>query len=251
MSDNKIKALIVEDDPSAIEALKIMLESHREIHVTGTARSGTEACALALKEKPELIFLDVEMPGRSGIEFLDLILREGLHPSVIFTTAFENYAIEAIRREACDYLVKPIDREELAMAITRFMHKRNMNKEAEDLRRLLGCLQPAQRIKFNSKKGFVMIDPQEIIFCEADWNYTSICHGDGRKELSTLNLGKIEALLPADQFLRINRSMLFNIRYLVSVDKKNRTCLLKKGDLEYPFKLSILNLRRLEREMRG
>lgn len=241
--------LIVEDDPAALEALKVMLGQFKEIKVACCARNATEAYSLTIKEIPELIFLDVEMPGKSGIEFLDIILREGLHPTVIFTTAYQDYAIEALRRSAFDYLLKPIDPEELAMVINRFRNKISRQQFVEDLQRLVARLKHPQALKFNSKRGFVMIDPEDIIYCEADWNYTDIYYGDDNRELVAMNLGKVSEMLPADYFVRVSRSILININYLSRVDKKQHLIFLKKNSKEYSIKASTMNLRKLEGEV--
>lgn len=249
MSADTISTLIVEDDPAALQALTMQIGAYKELRIAGTARNATEAYSLAMKENPELIFLDVEMPGKSGIEFLDIILREGLHPTVIFTTAYQNYAIEALRHAAFDYLLKPVDPEELSLVIARYKQKRSRVNLEENLRNLVARLRHPGLLKFNSRKGFVMIDPDDIIYCEADWNYTKIYYGDNDEELVTLNLGKISEMLPGERFIRINRSILININYLTKVDKKQHLIYLKKNSKEYSIKVSTLNLRKLEGEV--
>jgi DNA-binding LytR/AlgR family response regulator len=251
MKDEIIRSLIVEDHPDEGELLKKLLEQHPEIRVIGIAGQASEAFQLTVEEKPELIFLDVELPGKSGIQFLELIQREGLNPAVIFTTAYQSYAIDAIRHSALDYLLKPIDPDELSLAITRYKQQKLKRNYEADLHQLISRLSPDHHLKFNSKKGFVMIDPKDIFYCQADWNYTEIYYGDENKEVVTLNLGKVAEMLPADMFIRINRSTLINANYLIRVDKKHRTCILKKNDKEYPLSLSILNMRRLERLVEG
>jgi two-component system, LytTR family, response regulator len=246
MNAEDFTTLIVEDDPVALEALKVQLEHYKELKVTGCAVNASEAYGLALEENPELIFLDIELPGKSGIEFLDLILKEGLHPTVIFTTAYQDYAIEAIRHAAFDYLLKPIDPEELAMAISKLKLQRSRQHFEEDLQKLVARLRSPRSLKFNSRKGFVMIDPGDIVYCEADWNYTRIFYGDNDEELVTMNLGKVSELIPGERFIRISRSILININYLTRVEKKQHLIFLKKNNREYSIKVSTLNLRKLE-----
>ena len=246
MSAEKICALIVEDDPASLEALKIQLENYKQIKVIGIAGNASEAFKCAMKEKPALIFLDVELPGESGIEFLDSVLREGLHPTVIFTTAYQDYAIEAIRHAAFDYLLKPVDPEELSLAISRLNQQQSRLDLEENLKKLVTRLRHPSLLKLNSRKGFVMIDPDEIVYCEADWNNTDIVYGDDNKEIATMNLGKISELLTDSNFIRINRSIIINLNYLSRVDKKQHQIILKKNNKEYSIKVSALNLRKLE-----
>jgi DNA-binding LytR/AlgR family response regulator len=240
-------ALIVEDDPGAAALLKTLLDKHPEIQIIGIAGSADEALKIAMESNPGLIFLDVELPGKNGIQFLEMIQKEGLNPPVIFITAFTSYAIKALRQSALDYLLKPIDPEELAQAIEKFNQHRWRKNFAEDLSKLVKRLSSSSQIKFNSRSGPVMIDPSEIIYCKADWNFTEIYFVSGSKEVVTMNLVKVTELLANGQFIPVSRSILVNKAFINRIDKKHRTCILVNDKAEIPLRISILYMRKLEK----
>jgi len=228
--EDLLKILVVDDEPEASELLKYMLQESDGISVIGTAGDVDEAIGIMKREKPHLVLLDIQMPGKDGFQFIEQIQGSGHQPGIIFVTAYEHYAIQAIRNSVFDYILKPVHQEELDNAILRF-RTQGRNVQKQELHQLIETIRsngPA-RIKLNTRAGYMLIDPVEVVFCEADGNYTHIQLTNGTRETTTQNLGNIEELLEGSTFFRASRSYLLNLKYLSRVDRKNSHCL-----LEYP-----------------
>lgn len=241
-----ISIAIIDDDAQCIDALVHYLSDDTRLTVVAKINDPLSAVNEVINKKPDLLFLDVEMPGMNGIEILKELNLTTVKPFVIFVTAFEKYTIEAIRASAFDYLLKPVDKKELVFAIERFINKFNLLKSKENYSTLIESISK-KKLRFNTTGGFIMIDPQDIIYILADWNYSEIHFSRDRKEVVAVNLGSMENLLPKKDFARINRSVIINLRYLEKVQRGKRTCILKKNDEVYPFKIPVLRIRDLEK----
>jgi len=185
------------------------------------------------------------MPGMTGFDILEILSKTTVRPVVIFITAFDNYAIQAIRASAFDYLLKPVDRLELALSVERAISLIQLQEHGSNYNLLLGYTMK-KKIRFNTTGGFIMIDPEEILFIQADWNYSEIYLSRDKKEVVVVNLGTIETLLPVGNFARISRSVIINLKYLTKVQRGKRLCILKKEDDSFQFKIPLLRIRDLE-----
>ena len=225
-----LKILLVDDEPEARELLKYMLMGNKGVSVVGTAGTVDEAVKLMQSVHPHLVFLDIQMPEKDGFNFIEQVHGSGEEPGIIFVTAFEHYAIQAIRNSVFDYILKPVHQEELDNAIERF-RKRERLTQKQDLKQLVDALQGnvPSRIKLNTRSGYVLIDPSEVVYCQADGNYTHIQLTRGSAEIITQNLGAIEEIFNGNTFFRASRSYLLNLKYLTRVDRKSCNCF-----LEYP-----------------
>lgn len=223
-----VKILIVDDEPEARELLKFMLSGEKGVRLAGMAGDVEHAMGLLAKEKPDLILLDVQMPGKDGFKFIEMIHQKGYDPGIIFVTAYEHYAIQAIRTSVFDYILKPVRKEELLKAIHRY-ENRVKKENRSDLDLLLKALRKKgpDKIKINTRSGYTLLNPQDVVCCQADGNYTRIQMACGTMEVTTQNLGSVEALLKENSFFRISRSYLVNLNYLSRVDRKNSSCILE------------------------
>ena len=165
--EDLLKILVVDDEPEARELLKYMLQESDGISVVGTAGDVDEALSLMKREKPHLVLLDIQMPGKDGFQFIEQIQGSGHEPGIIFVTAYEHYAIQAIRNSVFDYILKPVHQEELDSAILRFrtQGRKVQKQEFHQLIETLRSNGPA-RIKLNTRAGYMLIDPAEVVFCE-------------------------------------------------------------------------------------
>jgi len=225
-----LKILIVDDEPEARELLKYMLQEKRGIEVVGTAGDVDQAVLLLQSEDPHLVLLDIQMPGKDGFHFIEEVQDSGLEPGIIFVTAYEHYAIQAIRNSVFDYIMKPVRQEELDSALVRFKESRKRIRR-QDLSHLIETLRESTpgKVKLNTRSGYILINPQEVVYCQADGNYTHIQLVSGVQEITTQNLGAIEELLKGSSYFRASRSYLLNLKYLTRVDRKSCNCI-----LEYP-----------------
>lgn len=242
------KAIIIDDDADAIENLKKLLIEHPTLQIVETISDPLLAVDAIKKHMPDLIFLDIQMPGKNGFEVLHELISENLQPEVIFVTAFDRFAIDAIRFSALDYLLKPVSPFDLNNAMLHF-HGRVKNAEKNYALQVLleKTLGQTNKLKFNTHSGFFMISPEEIIYIQADWNYSEIFINTKKSELVTINIGKLEEMLPKHGFYRISRSFIINLLYLVRVNRRKRMAILVKDGEEYSFKIPLLNIRKIER----
>jgi len=242
-----LKILIVDDEPEARELLKFMLEEEEGLRVVGLACSVDEAVRLSREQRPDLVFLDIQMPDKDGFQFISMVGQKDHKPGIIFVTAFDNYAIQAIRRSVFDYILKPVRREELMQAVDRF-RMRNHAEQNGELSRLIDALQRKEpgKIKLNTRSGYVLIDPVEVVYCEADGNYTHLRLSGGGRETTTQNLGSIEELLKHSTFFRVSRSYLVNLKYMARVDRKSSVCILEFNGEAATIKIPAQKVKMLE-----
>jgi two-component system LytT family response regulator/two-component system response regulator LytT len=194
-----IRALLVDDEAPARSELRYLLATHPEVEVVGEAASASEALKLAAAVPYDVVFIDIEMPGLSGLDAGRLVHGRPSVPQLVFVTAHEKYAIEAFAVEALDYLLKPVDPERLAQVV----------------RRLVSLQAPAgavEKIPVVSGGETVLLDWEELHYARADGDYSRV-HTYDRSYLCTRSLRALEEALPADRFVRIHRS------YLVNLDK--------------------------------
>ena len=239
-----ITAIIVDDEQEARDILEHLLIDHAsDIRVLAKATSADEATGLILSENPEIVFLDIDMPGKNGFEVVKSIAAHHLNTSVVFVTAFNQFAIDAIKFAAFDYLLKPVNVSDLKSCITRFKTKNRTDSLNQSVSRLMNCLN-REKIQFHTRQGSFFIDPQTIIYCDAEGNYTDLFMEDGSKKTITQNLGQVEALLSDHGFSRISRSLLINRRFLHEIKRKEKKCILLAAGKEYPLEIKNSYLRK-------
>ena len=242
-----MQAIIVDDEYKAIESLKENLLAHKKIHCTGVYSNPDEAIEQILTEKPDLLFLDIQMPEKTGFDIVKEIRSDHYSPHIIFVTAYEKYAIEAIRHAAFDYLLKPVHPTELGQVIER-IEKQQENKDfPAKIERLIDKLSQTKQIKFNTCSGFIVVATDEIIYCEACRNYCEVYLTENRHEVLTLSLNNVGKLLPDSSFFRISRSYIINLKYLARVERKTHTAFLTADSETIELKISPRNSKLLEK----
>jgi len=224
---NVLKAIIVDDEEFARSSLFFLLQQNcPEVEITGIARSVAEAREILSHHPIDLIFLDIAMPGGNGF---DLIPDAQKHKAaVIFTTAYDQYALKAIKANALDYLLKPIDIDELKTAVEKVAQHiklfQNQNEIDERINNLASSLSGRSEIKkltLPYGQGFKMVDVDDIIYIEADSNY-SVVHFSNKDKITVSKvLREFEELLPTDQFVRIHKSSIINLNHLKEYNSKN------------------------------
>jgi DNA-binding LytR/AlgR family response regulator len=233
-----IRILVVDDEPEARELLSYMLQENRGVEVVGLAATVDEGIKLMNREHPHLVLLDIQMPEKDGFHFIEQVRGFREAPGIIFVTAYEHYAIQAIRNSVFDYILKPVHQEELNQAIERYRSS-GIKVHEQDFQQMMTALRGSvnSRIKLNTRSGYVLIDSAEVVYCQADGNYTHIQLTRGTREIVTQNLGTIEEVLKGNSFFRASRSYLLNLKYLSRVDRKSCNCI-----LEYPGKTCSIKI---------
>ena len=210
-----IECIIVDDDPFMQDLLRDKLAIFPNIFVLDVASSALEAIEMIERHQPELVFLDVEMPDLTGFEMLERIEKIGF--KTIFVTSYSHYAIKAIRFNALDYILKPIDLQELRQAISRFQEQRDQ-PDREKIKRALNNnnISPANRIlTLNVQQGQTHIPLVEVLYVEGERNYSFIHTVDQKKTLVSKTLSAVEELVEDAGFFRCHKSYLVNRRHLV------------------------------------
>ena len=208
-----INTIIVDDEPHCYKTLDALLKRYcPEVNVLATCANGLDALETIQKLKPDLVFLDVEMPKMNGFEMLEQLPAVNFH--LIFVTSYDAYALKAIRVSAIDYLLKPVDREELQKSVKKVINRMEAPLPGQ-LKIILEKMQhPAaafSKIALPTMEGLQMIPLETIISCEADDNYTMLRLKGNKKIVVSCTLKVIEELLEDHSFLRVHRSFLVNL----------------------------------------
>ena len=213
-----IKAVIIDDELHAREYLVRILEKYfsEKVLLFSTCKNIKEGIEAIEKYNPDLVFLDINMQNESGFDLLKEIPK--IEFEIIFTTAHSEFAIDAIKWSALDYLLKPINQLELATTIKRF-EKRWQNKMEFDRFRLLienisGNDSSNAKIAFPIENGFKIVKINSILYCQSDINYTRVFLNNGTSFILSKTLKLIEELLPSTIFLRVHKSYLVNFNYV-------------------------------------
>ena len=215
----KIKVILVDDERLARAELKRALSNYSDLEVVAEAGNAEEAAALIERHRPELIFLDIQMPGKSGFDLLEML---GQVPEVVFVTAFDQYAVKAFEADALDYLVKPVRDERFAKVIEKIKNK------------LDAAQSPAERqlfVKDGNKCHFIKL--ADVFLIESMDNYARIYFKDQTTYLKR-SLNQLEAGLDEGLFFRVNRSQIINLDFIREVHQ------LPKGKLNFILKTGLL-----------
>ncbi|OQX78446.1 MAG: hypothetical protein B6D61_05495 [Bacteroidetes bacterium 4484_249] len=241
----QIKAIIVDDEIEAQDILASLLTDFSDIKVLSKESTVDSALLSILKFQPDIVFLDIDMPNKNGFDLIKELKQFNKKPTIIFVTAFNHFAIDAIKCAAFDYIMKPVDIDDLQLCISRYKAEMGEIYVSDKIDNLLVCLKK-EKIKFNTRDGFIFIDTEEIIYCEADGNYTNIyLNGKEQNQTVTVNLGNLIQILP-DNFTRITRSIVINRNFLKEVNRKKRKCLLETPKSELVFDIPKHYIKLLE-----
>lgn len=233
-----IRTLIVDDEPLARDKIRSFLEAEPGIEVIGECRDGHEALLAIEKEKPELVFLDIQMPELNGFEVLENLDVDPL-PKVVFVTAFDQYAIKAFEVHAVDYLLKPYDRERFRDALDRArteLERQEVGAMKEQLQTLLADLDKRrsdyrERLVVKTSGRVIFLKVEDIDWVDAAGNYVRL-HVQGEQHLLRETMSRLEKRLDPKRFLRIHRSTIVNIERIKELQQQfhgDYVVILKEG----------------------
>jgi len=215
-----LNAVLVDDEELARDELKFLLQDFPQVDVIATGSNGLEALDLVTRLEPDLLFLDVQMPGLDGIGVVRKIRENGLHlPHIVFSTAYDQYAVEAFRLEASDYLLKPIDKARLAETVARVTRTVEAESDEADVPPPSTTNSPPRRTKILVRNGprNVIVDATDLIYATiADGVITIVAHGvEGLSSYKTLE--ELQENLDPDLFWRAHRSYIVNVNRIREV----------------------------------
>jgi len=220
-----LNTIIVDDEKPAREELAFLLKGFPEINVIGQGKNGVEAVALIKEHAPDLVFLDVQMPGLDGFGVLKkLVERKVKVPHVVFATAFDHYAVQAFDVNAVDYVLKPFDKARIAKAITRARKMLDTQTPAtERLEQLLNQLgsakqaAPPVKLLVQSQQRLLLVDAEDILFATIEAGSISVITRDTEGRSNYRTLEEMHATLDSDTFWRPHRSYLVNVHHIKEV----------------------------------
>jgi two-component system LytT family response regulator len=219
-----IKALIIEDEQKSREMLAMLVEQNcPTLQLVGQAKNVQEGAEMIKSLKPDLIFLDIQMPDGTGFDLLEQVQDKKFE--IIFTTATDKHALKAIKYSACDYLLKPLDIDELKVAVEKVSSKKNQNPTMENLQFLIQHLKRAddnyQKITLPTGNAYEIVNIKDIIRCEADASYTHFYLVGGKKLMVSASLKHYEDLLPENEFIRVHHQHLINMNHVARYLKQD------------------------------
>ncbi len=227
-----IKVILIDDEPLARLIVKEYLQTHNNFEIVTECDNGFEAVKAIQTHNPDLIFLDIQMPKINGFETLELLETK---PAVIFTTAFDEYALKAFEQNATDYLLKPFSEERFKKAIDKFLAVTKKEAQTNKVEKLLDTagkhLDEAHRIVVKNGSTILILPINDIPYIEAYDDYVKIYNKE-TFYLKKKTMSYYEQILDAQQFVRIHRSYILNVNYLTKIeplDKNNSLAILKNG----------------------
>lgn len=231
-----IKALLIDDETLARENIKNHLKAFDEIEVIGECKNGFEAFKAIDEQRPDLVFLDIQMPKINGFELLELIEEK---PALIFTTAFDEYALKAFETGAVDYLLKPFSRERFMRAVKKSLRQNGQNKSQSVTDYTRDMPERQNRIVVKSGSEIQIIPVDQIHYIQADDDYVKICTAQ-RKHLKNTTMKFLEESLNPKLFIRIHRSYIINTNELTKIEpyKKNSYLAILKSGAQIPISRS-------------
>ncbi|MDT8401340.1 MAG: LytTR family DNA-binding domain-containing protein [Bacteroidales bacterium] len=239
---DKMRAYILDDEKMLVYQLIAILKSFEAVEIVGSGNEPGPALAEIIELKPDILFLDISMPGMNGFEVLDYLKKNMDElPEVIFMTAFDDYAVKAFEYAAFDYILKPLDRSRIKQSIERLKFRSDRAKRA-NTEKLLGSV---DKLIFRNMSEYIIIEPQEIVLVKADGNYSNFTLDSGKTITITTNLGTVDKMLPSGKFFRVHRSCIINLEHLKRVKSSKGVCILGIGEEEVSCSISKDNIPRL------
>jgi DNA-binding LytR/AlgR family response regulator len=229
----KYKAILVDDEQESINYMSWLVNDNlSEIDIIATSTNSRAAISNILTLKPDLIFLDIEIDERNGFDIIKEISNCRPMPYIIFVTAYRQFAIDAFKANALDYLLKPVDNEELVRVFHKFISTFSSHR-SQAINQLISHF---EKIKINTNEGCYFMKPEEILYAKACGNYTSLFTTSDEEKVMSQNLGKVHEEILGPHFTRISRSTIINPDYLREINRKNKTCKLKTDKQDYRLK---------------
>ena len=225
------KAVIVDDEPKAVQSLSWELTNfNKDIEIVKTFTNPEEALLFLEEYTPDCLFLDIQMPTMDGFQFLDKINKKDI--AVVFTTAYDEYAIKALKREALDYLLKPIDTDDLSEALRKIKKFKSRIVNSNNLENILldfNSKNNNKKITISTEGKLLFLKLNEILFVQSDGNYCTLFLLDNQKILVTKKLKEIDGLLPNDSFFRIHNSYIINFNKIKEYLKTEGYVVMESG----------------------
>ena len=217
--------VVIDDEDQARFVMEQLLQQQAGVQVVASAADAVSGLQALRQHQPDVVFLDIKMPGISGLEMALELQQIQLPTRVVFVTAYDHFAIEALRLSAFDYLLKPVDPQQLKVVFEK-LAKKSLH-EAH-----------SQRLRFNTRTGFILIDPDEIVLVKADGNYSEILMSDNHKEVVSVSIGAVAEMLNKTAFFKASRSALIHFKFARGFNRKLRTIKMESHGISYDISIA-------------
>jgi len=233
MDFQNVSAIIIDDEPDAINLLVLYLRHHSNVLVSGTETNAIKGLALVGETLPDLVFLDIDMPDMNGLQVANSIHSENFHSEIVFTTAHQQYAYEAMGVEPLDFLIKPYCIEDIDLVMQKYRAKVEKKKLEQKFDKFLYSQPISPKIKLPASHGVVMVEIKDVVLIKSIANKCSLHLQDGTIEIINKNLNVLIDMLNSSVFFKLNRSNYINLNYLTRIDKKTNICFLSFNQTVY------------------
>lgn len=236
---SKISCLLVDDDPAALSELSNKIKLIHQYSLLGTFTDPFDFQLAAATNNPDVLFLDIDMPKKNGID-LAISLRElNLSSKIIFVSNYSDFALRAIPVHPYDYLIKPVTSQDLTELASKLIRDRNGDQKPTG----------STKIRFNTNNGFLLLESGKIMAIEAEGNYSLATMDNGDSHLFCSSLKNIERKISNSDLIRVSRSLLLNVSYLKSVDRRNLSCTLQSEFFEKTLNIQKVAIRKIEESL--
>jgi DNA-binding LytR/AlgR family response regulator len=240
------KVVIVDDEPGALSVLSQMVGDFFNFEVIGKFSSPDNLVEEIGKLRPDVLFLDIHLGSKSGVEIAKELYQKRCTTHIVFVSAYDQYALKAFEYNIIDYILKPVSRERLQKCIEKIENTFS-SYSIEQPRPQNGAGQnDNQLIRFNTQSGFLLVNPRDIVFLEADHVYTKIVMEKENSHYVAQNMGKILSLINSGNFIRISRSYVINTRFLREVNRTQKKCLMFDGSSEVGLSITKSGMKTLD-----
>lgn len=229
-----MKAIIIDDETKARQLLEAMLtDLCPDVKVEATCNNLASGVKAIKQFKPDVVFLDIEMPGHNGLQLLDFLLEEEITFDIVFVTAYSEYAINAFKLEAIDYLLKPVDADQLVDAVERCKKKHQTEFEKYQLLKHRFSSATREKLAISQLEGVLLVDYHKILYLEGDGSYTKIVCKEGVTYTASRNLKYFEGVLvSSNQFFRCHKSFIVNMNEIKNITRGEKPmAVLEKGEI--------------------
>lgn len=240
MVSRKLSAILIDDESNALKVLNHLLSITGKVNVVAQEINPNLGLKQIVTHKPDLVFLDVNIPNKDGITLLKEINELKLNVRVIIVSAYDKYVFEAFKNSAIDFLLKPIVLDQLVDVLDRVQLS-----EKQNLKKIVQQLDQSHKLKFSSGGKILLLAPEQIFYLSADGNYTNLISTEGKEHIITTGLGKLESILP-NNFLKISRSIIINTQHLSGLIKGKKLCILSCNGNDHYLKASSNGFYELE-----
>jgi len=231
-----MKAILIDDEKRARISLSLLLEEYcSEIQIVADCENLAEGIKAIRKQQPDVVFLDIEMPGHSGLELLDFFNEDEITFDIIFTTAYNEYAIQAFKFSAIDYLLKPIAPEELIDAVNRLKKQKQKRENFQLLKENIER-ENLTKIAVPSGNNLIFIDTEKIMYIKGEGAYSEIFMNGNMQQLVSRNLKNFEDILCSDErFIRIHKSYIVNFDFVSGYTKSDGGNIIIEKNIQLPI----------------